>query len=248
MKNLVLGISVLLMAFSLTGCNYNDNYYGGGYDPYAQPWYDVYGYYCGSGNPSPGCNFYADGQKVADYEDPYYYSSSYTLYYDYWAYTDSYGYSSSYYGWAWLSPDGVLYDEYGYALNESHDDQGGRDLIGDVAQAETQVVTEAGKGFADKYALSEDTGIRVARTLNDWATLGKKRGRTEQDVADFSQRLYGVSLDKAKAALNMAKTGDLSGVESVNTDIAKYWSTDPETSKEILEGWYSKQLSDAGIR
>jgi len=214
-------------------------------DPYRQPWYDVYGYYCGAGLPSPGCNFYADGVKIIDYEDPYFYSN-YTLYYDYWSFYDSWGYSDAYTGWAWLSPTGVIYDEYGYALNEAKE-RGGRDVIGDVAADETKLVSSAGKDFAERFSLAEATGVKIAKTLNGWATLGKNRGRTTADMADFSQRLYGVSIEKAVLALNQAQKGDLTGINSVNVDVANYWSTDAETSKEILRTWYAGQLNQVGL-
>lgn len=215
---------------------------GGGPDPYRQPWYDVYGYVCGYDTPRPGCNFYSDGYKIIDVEDPYFYSS-YNLRYDYWQYTDSYGYTDYYYGWGWVSPNGILYDDWGYALNESGKERG-RDMMSDMAAAETQLVEKAADSLADRFALSGETSLKVARTLNDWASLGKKRGRTEKDVADFSQRLYGVSVEKAAAALISAKQGDLSGVESVNTEIAGHWNTDAETSKEILKTWYGKEMAE----
>jgi hypothetical protein len=243
-----LGVSlVMATAMSMSACN------PGGGGPYMQPWYDVYGYQCGSGTPGAGCNFYWDGSKIVDYEDPYYNANN-LVQFGAWNYYDSYGYYQTYYGWGWLSPTGILYDDYGYALNNDAEEDG-RDLIGDVASLEKQVVTNAGKRLAERFSsmstpLSEAAGIKIAQTLNDWATLSKKqkRARTDQDIADFSNRLYGVSLDKAKAALDTAKTGDLKGLESVNTDVATYWGTSPETSKAILKGWYEKQLSDVGVK
>src|SRR5579885_3429862 len=49
-------------------------YGGGGGGPYYSAWYDVYGNYCGNTTPMPGCNFYSDGTKIQDYQDPYYYN------------------------------------------------------------------------------------------------------------------------------------------------------------------------------
>ncbi|MBI3543644.1 MAG: hypothetical protein HY075_10265 [Deltaproteobacteria bacterium] len=214
---------------------------------YTQAWYDVYGNHCGDGAPSAGCNFYADGVKVIASEDPYYYQSA--LYYGDYFYTDSYGFGQEYVGYAWLSPTGVLYNEWGNALNEDAD-KDSRDVISDVAKQEKAVVTKVGKDFAAKYALSEETGVQIAKTLNDWATLSKrlKRARTDQDVADFSKRLYGVGVDKAQGALDSAKKGDFSGIESVNKEVATYWGTSPETSKAILKSWYKNELNELGVK
>ena len=237
---LKLGLATALLIVS-SACTFST---GGGY---SQAWYDVYGNRCATGTPSPGCNFYWDGSKISSTEDPYY-SSYANFHYAHWFYTDSYGYNQSYTGYGWQSSTGILYDSNGYALNNS-DEQDGRDLIGDVSAQEQKMVQNVGKDFADKYALSETTGIQIAKTLNDWATLSKKqnRARTEQDVADFSQRLYGVSYEKTKSAIETAQKGDSSGLNNLNGEVAAHWGTNPETSKAILKSWYRKQLSDVGI-
>jgi hypothetical protein len=215
----------------------------GGGDPIVQAWYDVYGYRCGSGLPKPGCNFFADGAKIVDVEDPYF-DTGYYLEKGTWYYVDSYGYERSYYGWAWLSDTGILYDEFGYALNESNG-SAGRDLIAKAAEQEEAMIQAVGKDFASKYALAEDKGVQIARTLSDWATLGKKRARTDADLADFTQRLYGISVEQAKTALESAKSGDLSALEGLNKEVASNWGTSPETSKEILKAWYKDEINAA---
>jgi hypothetical protein len=268
---LLMGVLGSLSLCLLTGCpsgggnSGGGGYYGGGAssdyyddtyyddddyycydDAYYQAWYDVYGDHCGSGDPSPGCNFYWDGTKIQAQEDPFYYLNSY--YNRVWQYYDSFGYSRTYAGFAWMSPDGIIYDSSGHALNTSEERET-RDLIGDVAQKEKSTITRVGKDFAEKYALSELTGINVARTLNDWATLSlkQKRARTAADVADFSKRLYGINVDSALNALSAAQKGDLSGLEGLNTQVATFWGTSPETSKAILKGWYQRELEAMGI-
>ncbi len=214
---------------------------GGGHkkDPYYHAWYDVYGYYCGTGYPTSGCNFYSDGTKIIDYEDPYF-NNSYNLQYAFWTYYDSYGFPASYLGYAWLSPTNILYDQYGYALNETGEETG-NDIIEAAAKQLESKIQIAGKGFAEKYALQEATGVDVARTLSDWATLTKDRKvrvRTEKDMADFSKRLFGIDAEAAKAALGTAVQGDLNQVKQLNRQIAEKWGTNPETSEQILRSWY----------
>lgn len=222
---------------------------GGGSDPYLQPWYNVYGEYCGAGEPRPGCNFYSDGYKIIDVEDPYF-SSSYVLEYGYWDYYDSYGNFQTYLGWGWGSYTQIIYDEYGRALNEIEEDSG-RDIVSEAAEQADAVIEGAGKAFAESYALNEEKGIEIARTLNDWATLTKYRtirARTEKDIADFSKRLYGVDMKDALAALESAKSGSVGALVEINTDIAKHWGTSPETSETIMRKFYEKQLSEYGVK
>jgi len=241
-KKFGLASASLMMMIGFTGCHGG----GGGYVA-APAWYDVYGYYCGS-SPGPGCNFYGDGYQIIAQEDPYYYSNYYS--YGTWSYYDSYGYPGLYIGYAWQSANGIIYDDYGYALNEEKGDTSSKDLIADMSERENNVVSVVGENFAKKYALNAETGISIARTLNDYATLNKKqkRARTDKDIADFSQRLYGVTADKAQKALDDAKKGSAEGLEALNGEVAVHWGTNPETSKVILKSWYKNQLSEYNVK
>jgi hypothetical protein len=172
-----------------------------------------------------------------------------TLYYDFWTYTDSYGYRRDYQGYAWLSNTGILYDDFGNALNELDQDAAqSADVISMAAEKEKQMATSVGKVFAQKYALAEEAGVSIAKTLQDWAVLGRDRARTDRDVSDFSQRLYGVSLDQAKTALVDAMKGNQDSLKELNVDVAAHWGTSPETSKEILSKWYKEELSQLGVK
>ena len=219
-----------------------------GNDPYHQAWYDVYGNYCGTGNPTAGCNFYANGSKIRSTEDPFYRNGT-NFYYDFWTYTDSYGYQRSYLGNAWLSQSGILYDDYGNALNETGEQEVSADVIAQAAAKEKQVATAVGKALAQKYALAEDKGIMISKTLQDWAQLGRDRARTEADMADVSKRLYGIDGSKAKNAIQQALASQSQQpIEELNVDVAAHWGTSPEVSKQILKGWYKDEVAAYGIK
>jgi hypothetical protein len=207
----------------------------------------VNGTYCTNGYPLSGCNFYADGSKISANGDPYH--NSMTLYYDYWTYTDSYGYGRSYTGYAWLSSTGILYDNYGNALNEMDSDSASNDVIAAAAAQQDQVTKAVGKAFAAKYALAEDKGITISKTLQDWATLGKDRARTTADIADFSKRLYGLDANRTMGAFQAAlSTQSQQPLEELNVDVAAHWGTSPEVSKTILKSWYKDEVSAYGIQ
>lgn len=209
-------------------------------DPYANAWFDVYGKVCSTSGPRPGCNFYRNGSKIIDIEDPYFYNSAYVLKYDRWSYYNSYGFFETYTGWAWQSPNGIVYNDFGRALNETNGK--GRDYAADVAREEKSMVKTAGEFFSAKYGLDAETGVRVARILKDWAVLGRDRARTEDDIAAFTQRLYGLNLNEVKGALSEAMKGDKSSLEGLVDKAATNWGTSPETMKEILKSWYGNQI------
>jgi hypothetical protein len=236
-------LGVLACVVGLSACRSTTTVYT---DPYYRAWYDVFGNYCGSGYPTSGCNFYSNGNKITMSEDPYY-RSGITLYNDYWTYTDSYGYRRSYYGFAWLSSSGILYDQFGNALNETEESSITPDIIAQAAKKEQEVQASVGKALAQKYALNEDRGIEISKTLQDWAKLGRDRARTDSDVADFSKRLFGVSATRTESAIAVAMTTrDLKAVEELNVDVAAHWGTTPEVSKQILRNWYKDEARALG--
>ena len=101
-------------------------------------------------------------------------------------------------------------------MNElDQDEVQSADVIGQASTAEKAMSKKVGKAFAQKYALAESAGISVAKTLQDWATIGRDRARTSQDVADFSKRLYGVKLDTALTAINNAARGEKADLENL---------------------------------
>jgi hypothetical protein len=247
MKSVVVRfLSLALVAGTLSACSGSVTV---GNDPYHQAWYDVYGTRCSNGQPTSGCNFYANGTKITASADPY--SSNQYYSYDYWTYTDSYGQRRSYLGDAWFSSTGILYDAYGNALNEVDPESAQTaDVIAQAAAQEKQVAKVVGKALAQKYALAEDKGVMISKTLQDWANLGKGgRARTQTDVSDFASRLYGVDASKAKNAIAQALASQSQQpIEELNVDVAAYWGTSPEVSKQILKGWYKDEVATYGIK
>jgi hypothetical protein len=252
MNRSLLALSALALALGLSAC-------GGGSSSGSavvivtpvvlQAWFDVYGVHCADGAPHAGCNFYSNGTKIRDYQDPNYYNSAYNgghyLEYANWGYTDSYGFHQYYNGYAWLSNTGILYSDTGVALNETQGEQG-RDLFGDVASQESSVISAAA-GTLQEYGMAEDKALDFATTLNDFATLPKTRARTLADVDATMQRMYGVDLNTGKGALEKAMQGDTSGVMALNDVVANHLGMSAEASSKMLRKFYAKQIAQSGL-
>ncbi len=232
---------LLLLATQFVGCNggttvvVDDPYYG---------WYDQYGYECG--NLRPGCNYWfptgAWEDKIHIDEDPYY-GSTYSGDFEYYG---SYYYQGTYYYDVWVSRTGIIYDNWtGDALNKANDFASGRDVITDAAVAEEKALQAAGSYYATKFGLSDDQGMKLAKTLNDFATL---QNRTEQDIADFTKRLYGVSFETLKPALDAAALGDNTKLNGVINDAAQNFGTSPESMRNVVKSLHGKLLDEAGIK
>lgn len=234
-------LPVVLVASAMTtmiGCG------GGGettvvVDPYYAGWYNVYGARCGS--LGPGCNFYANGLKIIDIEDPYF-DTSYVLENADWSYFDTYGDPQIFSGWAWLSPTNVLYDSFGNALNEKKSE--GRDHVGDVIQTEQQIVAGAASDLSEKWGLSMETSMHVALEYKNHALIGEVRPRTKADIASTTLNLYGIDMTEVSGALLKAKQGDLSALDEVAEKGADNWGTTPETFKALHKEIYAKQVKE----
>lgn len=254
-KNLLITTLTGALALVAVGCGGGGGGGGGGvgYDPYYHAWYDVYGYACYGGAdmyPAPGCNYYSDGVKIIDTEDPYY-STNYALSYGSWDYVDAYGYTQTFTGWAWISPDNVMYDEYGYALNK-RDQAKGRDLLGQAGEKEAEMITKAAEGFADRYALSSEVSMNVATTLHDVAVFSKSSRRmTNNDRIKFAEKLFGVDATSASTKAQFAKmlaSKSLSAVDGLVEQQAQYWGSDPETVKKIDLTWGKASINALGLK
>lgn len=250
LKKILQGLLAASLLAGLFGCNGEVIYVntGGGTGtvnppivvPITYAWYDVYGNGCSTSNdgPRPGCNFFWYSSKlvkIIDEEDPYFTAAYYNLKYDTYRYYLN-GTLYQYTGFAWISPNGIIYDEYGNALNQKKNK--GRDVVADLAKAELNTVVSAGKAFAARYALSDAKGIEIAKTLNDWAKVGKDRIRSEQDLSVFTQRLFGVEYSKVKSALLEAQKGNQEQLNKAIGQAAKSWGTNEEGLKVVLKNWF----------
>jgi hypothetical protein len=143
------------------------------------------------------------------------------------------------------------YDYYGYYTCDYYYYNGdgttdtSRDMITDIAQAEQQKLDTQAKHYANKFSLSEEQGMKIAKTINDFNAV---KNRSDADVADFAQRLYGVNPAKIVAAAGKAQAGDNTELNSVVAEAAKNFNTTSDNMKSIVKTLHGKMLEQQGIR
>ena len=206
--------------------------------------YDRGGDQCGY--LKPGCNYYTskgeDGRQITFQEDPYYHMRMPGDLDKSFRYTNKYGVV---YEHAIKSRSGIIYDSWtGKALNNASDEALSRDIITTIAQEEEVSLRSKGAFYAKKFGLSQEQGFKIARTVNDFSTL---QDRSASDIADFSQRLYGVNFSTLQPALDSARNGDLTGLNNVIEQAAENFGSSPETMREVVRSLHSKILDEAGI-
>jgi hypothetical protein len=185
----------------------------------------VNNYYDGNGNlcsaAGPGCDYNSYGTLINVGSDPYYVTGA--------------GEETG----QWTSPDGISYSN-GTPLNEA-DITHGKDSITNGAAAKQAAIADNANRLQAKYSLSADTSMRVATAMSDWAVLGQSRKRTAADQDAFSKRLSGMDIGEVNAALESAKSGDLTAFNQAINKAASNWSTSPDTMKHIVGDWFAAQ-------
>lgn len=143
------------------------------------------------------------------------------------------------------------YDYYGYYVcdvyyynGDGTTDSTSKDEITNIAQAEEAKLAIAGKHYAEKFSLSVEQGTKIAKTLNDFKAI---ENRSDADVADFAQRLYGVNPTSIVAAVGKAQAGDNSQLNDVVAEAAKNFNTTQDNMKNIVKTMHGKALEQQGI-
>lgn len=119
-----------------------------------------------------------------------------------------------------------------------------RDLITDIAQAEEIVLNSQGRHYSDKFELSAEQGLKIARTIRDFNQVQK---RTDADLADFAQRLYGVEPSRIVSAVGRAQAGEPASLDSLVNEAAQRFETTPGNMKRIVRELHGKLLSEQGV-
>ncbi len=152
-------------------------------------------------------------------------------------YNPGYGYSCYYDAWGYYTCGYYYYNADGSVASS-------RDVITDVANAQEEHVAVVAQHFAEKFNLSEEQSLKLARTTEDFALI---QDRSEQDLADFARRLYGVNPNEIVAAVGSAQAGDSAKLNTLVEQAAANFGTTTATMKDIVKTFHGKALADQGI-
>jgi hypothetical protein len=128
----------------------------------------------------------------------------------------------------------------------SYSDSSGlsRDILSELEHLDEESIREMGKRYASRFALSDSQGLFLARNIRDVALL---QSRSEQDLADFSERLYGVSPLQIQAALDATHKGERHALNALLEDAAQHFGTDVTTMKTIVRELHGEALRHVGV-
>ena len=146
-------------------------------------------------------------------------------YYDYWGW-----YSHTECGYYYYNTDGTQSFEL--------------DMVSDVAVKETIALEKTASIYAEKFSLSSEKAMQIAKNVKDLNTL---EDRSAADLADFAQRLYGVNPSQVVDAVASAQVGNSAELDAVISTAAENFNTDTETMKAIVKELHGQALQANGI-
>ena len=146
-----------------------------------------------------------------------------------------------------------VYDFYGYYLyddcyyeyfNADGSVTQELDLTAEVADREALVLEKTASVYAEKFSLSTDKAMKIAKNVKDFSALSD---RTESDIAEFAQKLYGVNPSQVVSAVASAQVGMNADLDAVIEEAAANFNTSSQNMKAIVKELHGKALEESGI-
>lgn len=166
-----------------------------------------------------GCN----GGSSSTYYQPDYHYNCYSVY-------DSWGY---------YLYDECLWEYYNVAGEMVKSEL---DIVAEVSDIEAFKLERMAVHYAEKFSLSTEEGMKVAKNVKDLSAL---EDRTETDLADFAQKLYGVNPSDVISAVGKAQVGQNTELEALVDSIN--FETSSANKKALIKELHGNALKANGI-
>ena len=166
--------------------------------------------------------------------------------------TDANGNRYSFGTMSLLSPDGVLYDVYGNALNFVGSEQasGSRDVLTSAAQKQAASINVLSQGLQAKYNLDSAASLNMAKMIASDIKRPAGRGYAPGELNAMSAKMYGVQIDDMKNVVKLAQAGHIidaqAAAQNLISTAAAVNRTTPENMRHMLNDFYG-DLLPAGV-
>ena len=86
--------------------------------------------------------------------------------------------------------------------------------------------------------------MKVAKNVQDFTAL---EDRSEADVADFAERMYGINPSEIVTAVSAAQVGNNEALDALVNEAAANFEISTEDTKELIKELHGNALNSAGI-
>jgi hypothetical protein len=145
----------------------------------------------------------------------------------------------------------VEYDYWGYAYEECYWEYYSngslvqeRDMGAEVADTEANNIEKLSQFYSERFELSTEKALQVAKNVRDFSAL---EDRSESDIADFAQQLYGVNPTDVISAVGKAQVGQNAELDSLVEAASQNFNTSKENTKALIKALHGNALEVNGI-
>lgn len=143
----------------------------------------------------------------------------------------------------------IGYGEWNYHCDwVYYNSQGEReeiDIASDIADKNEATQILMAQNYQNNFSLSQESALKMAKVVFDYNKLSE---RTEQDIADFAQRLYGVNPNEIIEAISNAQVGQYQKLNEVIEKASNHLNTNTYKTKKIIRYLHGQALEENGIQ
>ena len=143
--------------------------------------------------------------------------------------------------WGYYLYDDCYWEYYNVAGEKVKSELDVASVVGDIEQIKLERMAVH---YADKFGMSNDQAMKVAKNVQDFTAL---EDRSEADVADFAERMYGINPSEIVTAVSAAQVGNNEALDALVNEAAANFEISTEDTKELIKELHGNALNSAGI-
>lgn len=146
--------------------------------------------------------------------------------------------------WIYSFTDKEWKRECSYVFTNNNGDTLEIDIAGELSDKETSFINASALAYQTQFSLSKYSSMKMAKVIFDYKSL---RERSDQDIADFAQKLYGVNPSEIVSAVSNAQVGNNSELDLLIAKASKNLGTTDSQTRAIIQELHNQTLIENGI-
>ncbi len=143
--------------------------------------------------------------------------------------------------WGYYLYDDCYWEYYNVAGEKVSSELDAAEVVGDIEQIKLERMAVH---YSEKFSMSADQAMKVAKNVQDFTAL---EDRTEADIADFAEKMYGINPSEIVSAVGAAQVGNNNALEALVEQASANFEISKEDTKALIKELHGNALQSAGI-
>lgn len=118
------------------------------------------------------------------------------------------------------------------------------DIQAQAADLEEAITQSLSTRYQENFGLSLEDASKIAQTVTDFSTLQE---RSNEDLADFAEKLYGINPTNIISAVSKAQVGDHQELDHLISDKSHDFEISESQMKGLIQDLHGQVLMENGI-